>query len=216
MSLRVKLPNQSRPHERPRTLRAQQLRREMTDGERILWSELRYDKLGFRFKRQVPMSTYILDFYCPAALLAIEVDGEIHDPAVDAIRDEKVSGVRCEDASNSQPRALQPGSAPSLARSDLPRMCESVGDRPVPGATLNLSPSPSPPPRDLPTSQARRAQERGTGIRTPVSCPGGEVARVPYSATPERCGWRGRTRGRTLRLERGGRSSSTGCRPSDR
>ncbi len=63
----------------------------MTQGERILWNELRHDKLGFRFKRQVPMLDYTLDFYCPAALLCIEVDGDAHDPEADAIRDAKLA-----------------------------------------------------------------------------------------------------------------------------
>jgi very-short-patch-repair endonuclease len=51
----------------------------MTPPELRLWGVLRGDTLGGpRFRRQHPMGPYILDFYCPAAKLAIEVDGEGH------------------------------------------------------------------------------------------------------------------------------------------
>lgn len=61
-------------------LAAYELRKEMTDAERKLWSKLRNKQLGgMRFRAQHPVGPYILDFYCPAAKLAVEVDGEIHD-----------------------------------------------------------------------------------------------------------------------------------------
>jgi len=51
----------------------------MTPPELRLWTVLRRKALaGFRFRRQHPMGPFILDFYCPAASLAIEVDGEAH------------------------------------------------------------------------------------------------------------------------------------------
>jgi very-short-patch-repair endonuclease len=62
----------------------------MSAGERILWSRIRRDQLGFRFKRQVPMKTYFLDFCCPAAMLCLEVDGEQHVPEEDARRDQNL------------------------------------------------------------------------------------------------------------------------------
>ena len=57
---------------------ARRLRREMTPAERRLWEIVRERKCGHRFYRQVPAGQYILDFYCPQARLAIEVDGGIH------------------------------------------------------------------------------------------------------------------------------------------
>lgn len=42
-----------------------------------------------RIRRQHPIGPYILDFYCPAARLAIEVDGFAHDTATRAGRDER-------------------------------------------------------------------------------------------------------------------------------
>ena len=51
----------------------------MTAAERLLWRALRRRQLqGFRFRRQQVISGYIVDFYCPAARLAVEVDGGSH------------------------------------------------------------------------------------------------------------------------------------------
>jgi very-short-patch-repair endonuclease len=59
--------------------RPQELRRNMTAPERLLWSHLRAGRLGVRFRRQHPIGPYIVDFYCPAARLVIEIDGEVHN-----------------------------------------------------------------------------------------------------------------------------------------
>jgi very-short-patch-repair endonuclease len=71
---------------------ARKLRREMSLPEVILWQHIRGDRLeGLRFRRQHPMGAYVLDFYCDAAKLAVEVDGSQHtlgdNPARDAERD---------------------------------------------------------------------------------------------------------------------------------
>jgi very-short-patch-repair endonuclease len=61
------------------TTRARAMRKAMTEPEVMLWSRLRGrgpDKPTFR--RQHPFGTIILDFYCPAARLAVEVDGATH------------------------------------------------------------------------------------------------------------------------------------------
>ncbi|MDP2308183.1 MAG: DUF559 domain-containing protein [Pseudomonadota bacterium] len=59
--------------------RARALRGAATEPERILWGQLRSRRLlNFKFRRQVPFGPYILDFYCHAARLAIEVDGAEH------------------------------------------------------------------------------------------------------------------------------------------
>jgi very-short-patch-repair endonuclease len=58
---------------------ARALRRNSTDAERILWSELRGSRLnGTSFRRQVPIERYIADFVCHAAKLVIELDGGQH------------------------------------------------------------------------------------------------------------------------------------------
>jgi very-short-patch-repair endonuclease len=58
--------------------RARQMRRQMTHAETALWDELRRNSLGVHFRRQQIISGFIVDFYCHAAALVIEVDGEVH------------------------------------------------------------------------------------------------------------------------------------------
>src|SRR5512140_3405699 len=59
--------------------RAKELRREMTPAEKILWEELRANKLGVHFRRQQVIAGFIVDFYCHKVGLVVEVDGDIHD-----------------------------------------------------------------------------------------------------------------------------------------
>lgn len=63
-----------------RTGRARDLRKNQTDAERMLWAHLRDRRLkGKKFRRQQPVGRFFLDFYCPEARLAIELDGGQHD-----------------------------------------------------------------------------------------------------------------------------------------
>ena len=57
---------------------ARDLRNNATHAETILWGYLKTKPLGYKFRRQHPYSIYILDFYCHALNLVIEVDGSIH------------------------------------------------------------------------------------------------------------------------------------------
>jgi len=67
---------------------ARELRSEMTPAEVSLWESLRHRRLeGLRFRRQHAIGRVVLDFYCAARKLAIEVDGGIHDTAPQAERD---------------------------------------------------------------------------------------------------------------------------------
>ena len=62
--------------------RARLMRRNPTPAENILWQRLRQKQIGgFQFRRQHPISRFIVDFYCAAARLVIEIDGSIHDAA---------------------------------------------------------------------------------------------------------------------------------------
>ncbi len=66
-------------HTPSKTERARKLRREATSPERILWSKLRSAQIeGASFQRQHPIGPYVLDFYCPALGLVIELDGGLH------------------------------------------------------------------------------------------------------------------------------------------
>lgn len=75
--------------------RARQLRRELSLPEKLLWVRIRRNELNFR--RQHPVGSYVLDFYCPAAKLAIEVDGFAHDTGDRPQRDERrTEWLRCQ------------------------------------------------------------------------------------------------------------------------
>jgi very-short-patch-repair endonuclease len=68
--------NQATPKAR---LNARALRRDMTDAERKLWSGLRGEQLGFKFRRQHPLGNYIADFACLEPKLIVELDGSQHE-----------------------------------------------------------------------------------------------------------------------------------------
>lgn len=56
------------------------MRGDLSRAELRLWLRLRGQQLqGLRFRNQHPIGHYILDFYCPVAKLAVEVDGSSHD-----------------------------------------------------------------------------------------------------------------------------------------
>ena len=72
--------------------RAKALRRTMSLPEVLLWKALKGGAVeGLHFRKQHPKGPYILDFYCVAAKLAVEVDGASHGfgerPDRDASRD---------------------------------------------------------------------------------------------------------------------------------
>ncbi len=59
--------------------RARQLRKHQTDAEGRLWGELRGRRLGgWKWRRQAPIAPFVVDFYCPAARLVVELDGPQH------------------------------------------------------------------------------------------------------------------------------------------
>lgn len=65
-------------NQRLKTL-SRNLRSDLTDSERKLWSRLRRKQiLGVPFYRQKPIGEYIVDFYAPKAKLVVEVDGSQH------------------------------------------------------------------------------------------------------------------------------------------
>ena len=68
----------------------------MTLPEGMLWQELRRRPNGLKFRRQHPIGRCIVDFYCPAAGLVIEVNGQAHsmgeNPQKDWRRDEWLKG----------------------------------------------------------------------------------------------------------------------------
>jgi very-short-patch-repair endonuclease len=60
--------------------RAKELRRGMTEAEKVLWLSVRANRLnGWHFRRQQIIGGFIADFYCHAAALVVELDGGIHE-----------------------------------------------------------------------------------------------------------------------------------------
>ncbi len=77
---------------------SRELRTNMTDAERVLWSRLRGKQLlDVQYYRQKPIGPYIVDFYCHASALVIEVDGghhyEVEHASKDAERDKYLAAA---------------------------------------------------------------------------------------------------------------------------
>ena len=69
------------------------MRRSLTFNERVLWKLLRDRRLeGLKFRRQVPIGPYIVDFVSFAHRLIVEADGPFHDAGMDAARDAWLKG----------------------------------------------------------------------------------------------------------------------------
>ncbi len=75
----------------------QHLRNSVSVLERILWSKIRNQQLGVKFRQQHGIGKYVVDFYCPDFKLVVELDGDSHyqDGAqeYDQIRDEFMRGM---------------------------------------------------------------------------------------------------------------------------
>jgi very-short-patch-repair endonuclease len=65
---------------------ARDLRHNSTDAEKRIWSYLRNNQLGHKFRRQYPIDRYIVDFFCFEQNLIIELDGGQHNKEVDKKR----------------------------------------------------------------------------------------------------------------------------------
>ena len=77
--------------------RARAMRNNPTEPEKRLWRNLSNSQLlGYKFRRQEVIGRAIVDFLCPAASLAVEVDGDTHvDPEREARRDAYLNGLGC-------------------------------------------------------------------------------------------------------------------------
>ena len=106
-----------------------------TPAEGLLWAAVRGGRVeGWRFRRQHVIAGYIVDFYCPALWLVVELDGPVHAgrEREDARRDAHLAalGVRVVRVSNEE--VLQ----------RLPEMLEKLADRCALIAEQNSPPSP--------------------------------------------------------------------------
>jgi very-short-patch-repair endonuclease len=90
----MKQPNRMPLYTRPALKKAKLLRSSMTTAEKKLWQNIRNKQLhdangrSLRFRKQVPIGDYIVDFYCPSRQLVVELDGSQHadNTAYDGIR----------------------------------------------------------------------------------------------------------------------------------
>lgn len=121
---------------REKLARARQLRREMTPQEQRLWARLRKNQLnGLHFRRQQVAEGFVLDFYCNAAGLVVELDGSVHRERTDydAERDRwlRARGLQVLRLSNAE---IEADLESVLAR--IAAACRSrlAGDRPHPGS----------------------------------------------------------------------------------
>ena len=69
--------------------KARELRNKLTPAEQVFWLRLKDQFRGYKFRRQHPISIYIVDFYCHKLKLVIEIDGSVHDSEEAKLNDEK-------------------------------------------------------------------------------------------------------------------------------
>ena len=99
---------------------ARALRQNLTDAEKKLWQAIRYRQLkGARFRRQVPLGNFIVDFACLESRLILEIDGGQHNESnSDIRRDEwlKLSGFHVLRFWNNDVLGNLPGVLETIAR----------------------------------------------------------------------------------------------------
>jgi len=117
------------------------LRNNSTDAERALWRALRGRQLeGFRFRRQVPIAGFIVDFLCPEAKLVIELDGGQHveQGSYDAARTRKLASLGY--------RVLRYWNNDALSR--IEAVLEDIHSHLMQGNSKGTPPQPSPSLRE--------------------------------------------------------------------
>lgn len=69
-------------------INARTLRRNQTFAEKLLWSRLRNNQIGYHFRRQHPSSNFVVHFFCLKLMLVLEVDGSIHADKIVQLEDQ--------------------------------------------------------------------------------------------------------------------------------
>lgn len=71
--------------------RAAEMRNNPTEPENRMWMQLKGKRFsGYKFRRQSVIEKRIVDFFCPAKGLVLEIDGDTHDASLDARRDARM------------------------------------------------------------------------------------------------------------------------------
>ncbi len=136
------------------------LRREETPAEQRLWAAVRNRQVaGLKFRRQHPYAQFVLDFFCAERLLAIELDGGVHDVAQRAGHD----AARAEFLAQRGVRILR------FTNDEIERHLPDVLKRIIAAALTPPSP-PAPLPsddgrgeQDSPSPDGTARRERGPG-----------------------------------------------------
>jgi very-short-patch-repair endonuclease len=112
----------------------------MSLPEIVLWQALRKRQLpGLRFRRQHPVGPYVLDFYCFAARLAVEVDGLAHDTAAQACHDERRQAWLAQQ----KIRVIRIRARDVLRDEELERVLLAIERAAAPSGSLALATSPA-------------------------------------------------------------------------
>ena len=86
-----------------------------------MWLALRRRQLGgLKFRRQYGVGRYVLDFYCPAASLGVELDGSVHDDPIQ----EEYDAARTRFLAEAGVRVIR--FANEAVRDDLEGVCEAI------------------------------------------------------------------------------------------
>ncbi len=154
------LANNTRNRSQQKVARARKLRKEMSISEKVLWRHLRKDRIGFSFRKQVPILGFCLDFYCPEAKLCVEVDGEQHKDSLefDARRDKELAKAGILTIRIPSLDLFDP--SPMLAQwlREIQRVC---GERTSRGGRKDTPEPPTPTP-----SPSTPSSRKGQGLRS--------------------------------------------------
>ena len=72
------------------------LRTSMTPAEQLLWIKLRSKQChSFKFRRQLAIGPFIVDFFCPEQLLVVEIDGDVHAEKMQRTKDRQREKYLC-------------------------------------------------------------------------------------------------------------------------
>jgi len=166
--------------------RIRELRKNVTDAEKLLWRILR--NRGFhdaKFRRQHPKEGFILDFYCHEAKLCVELDGSQHKEDEQVKYDEERTKILFERRGI---KVIRFWNSDVLNKTEeVLNVLWDLLDERLPSNSLTPSPSPVGEGNSLPSPFGRRAGDEGNFL--PLSGEGSEMREDPLSPR-ERAGVR--------------------------
>ena len=152
------------------------LRNNMTPAEALLWRSLRGSRAGgWKWRRQQGIGPFVLDFYCPALRLCIELDGSAHDYTYE-YDEQRTAYLNAQDIrvvrfTNDQVFNSYEGVVAEIIRICSERNGEDTD--PTPSGCEDTDPTPSPSPSCVPSvaSEQSSSGREGRGHTPPHSPP---------------------------------------------